>query len=78
MLREAAESCIATCKCVPIHNCGQYNQTGVISCGKNITEINVCAECNLPWLTPGPSMQGICDGCFNEAAPPAGKGCGGK
>jgi hypothetical protein len=70
---QTAAACIADCKCVPVNNCGQWNGTGIISCGKNITALNVCPACNLPYLTPGPSMQNVCDLCV---ATPAPEGCG--
>jgi hypothetical protein len=60
----SAEACIDSCACVPIHNCGQWNNTGVLSCNTNITAVNVCPACNLSsWITPGPSQQDTCDRC---------------
>jgi hypothetical protein len=61
--------CIANCKCITQHNCGQLN--GTVACGADITKCNVCDTCCKPWLT----VQASCDGCF-DAPPP--NGCGGK
>jgi hypothetical protein len=61
--------CIATCKCVTPHNCGQHNNT--IACNNPVTGCNVCAVCCKPWLT----VQASCDGCFEAPVP---NGCGGK
>ena len=70
---ETAGACIESCKCVPVNNCGQWNATGIISCEKNITTLNVCPTCNLPYLTPGPSEQATCDKCVVTPKP---DGCG--
>merc|ERR1712094_72240 len=75
---QTAADCIASCKCVPINNCGQWNATGIISCGKNITTLNVCEACNLPYLTPGPSQQDICDKCVATPTGGPSGGCGGN
>ena len=69
---QSAESCIDTCKCVPVHSCGQFNKTGITSCGVHITGCNVCDACCFDWV----SDQHSCDGCFNT--PVATGGCGGK
>ena len=69
---QSAESCIDTCKCVPVHSCGQFNKTGTTSCGVHITGCNVCDACCFDWV----SDQHSCDGCFNT--PVATGGCGGK
>jgi tetratricopeptide (TPR) repeat protein len=53
--------------CSPVSNCGQWNVTGIISCGKNITTLNVRPECNLPNLKPGPSEQAICNACVRQS-----------
>ena len=65
---KTADGCIATCRCVTPHNCGQLNSTA--ACGAVITGCNVCDMCCKPWLT----VQASCDGCF---ATPAPNGCGG-
>jgi hypothetical protein len=59
--------CIAACKCVTPHNCGQLNNTA--SCGAIVTGCNVCDKCCQPWID-----QASCDGCV---ATPAPSGCGG-
>jgi hypothetical protein len=61
--------CIAGCKCVVPHNCGQLNNTA--ACGTIITGCNVCDMCCKPYITE----QASCDGCF---AAPAPSGCAGK
>jgi hypothetical protein len=60
--------CIATCKCVVPHNCGQLN--GTTLCNTTISGCNVCDQCCKPWIT----VQASCDGCF---AAPVPNGCGG-
>jgi hypothetical protein len=60
--------CIATCKCVVPHNCGQLN--GTTLCNTPIIGCNVCDQCCKPFLT----AQASCDGCF---AAPVPNGCGG-
>jgi hypothetical protein len=72
---QSAQDCITGCECVPVHNCGQWNATGVLSCNTNVTAVNVCPACNLDWISPGPSEQRVCDSCFASPAP---GGCGGK
>ena len=61
-------SCIATCKCITPHNCGQLN--GTTLCNTAISGCNVCDKCCQTFIT----VQASCDGCF---AAPAPNGCGG-
>jgi hypothetical protein len=59
--------CIAACKCIMPHNCGQLN--GTMACGKPVGGCNVCGTCCQPFLT----KQSSCDACFSDPS-----GCGGK
>jgi hypothetical protein len=61
---QAPGECIATCKGIVPHNCGQLN--GTVACGTVIINgCNVCDRCCRPWLTE----QGSGDGCFAVPVP---------
>jgi hypothetical protein len=66
---QTAAECIASCKCVAPHNCGQLN--GTVQCGAVLAGCNVCDSCCQTYF-----HQHSCDGCF--AAPVSEQGCGGQ
>ena len=69
----SAADCIASCKCVIPHNCGQFNNT--ILCNQQVTGCNVCDACCFDFVAD----QHSCDGCFNTPVDtPTHGGCGGK